>query len=256
MSTSWHRLPGPWWSAGNHPLSETAFWGLQLWVTTHTREPGVVTLETVKLFGVGTHEAKSSGKRQPVEISDVEFDPCVSAKQRRARLLADQLAQVKVMHEVLSSRLDRKDRTAYWCQKWEFEVLKAADVERFNRNLSTWLRFTALVSAVFVSTLAGISISVSGPSSTFIRVTTLVLGLISALATGAIAVFRSQERWLMYRRLQSDLMTAAWKLINACADDTKDKSWETFVKETDHAMHTYDRQYQSAVIANSQQTSK
>src|ERR1039458_2511068 len=75
MSTSWHRLPGPWWSAGNHQLSKTAFSGLQLWVTTHTREPGVVTLETVKLFGVGTHEAKPSGKRQPVEISDVEFDP-------------------------------------------------------------------------------------------------------------------------------------------------------------------------------------
>jgi hypothetical protein len=203
-----------------------------------------------------SHKAESSGKRQPVEIFDAEFDPCVSAKKRRARILADQLAQVKVMHEVLRSRLHRKDHTAYWCQMWEFELLKAADVERFNRNLSTWLRFTALVSAVLVSTLAGISISVSGPWSTFIRVATLVLGLISAVATGAIAVFHSQERWLMYRRLQSDLMSAAWKLINDCADDKRDTSWETFVKETEHARHTYDRQYQSAVIANSQQTSK
>jgi len=210
----------------------------------------------VKLLGVCTHETEPSGKRQPVEISDAEFDPCVSAEKKRVRHLAGELAQVKVMHKVLSSRLDREDRLAYWCQVWEFEVLKAADVERFNRNLSTWLRFTALVSAVLVSTLAGISISVSGPWSTFIRVATLVLGLISAVATGAIAVFRSQERWLMYRRLQNDLMTAAWKLINDSADDQTDKSWKTFIKETEHAMRTYDRQYQSAVIVNSQPTSK
>lgn len=181
-----------------------------------------------------------------VAISVREHDPCASTKGRRARLLEGQLAQVAVMHEAVRPRIAKHSRTAYWCQMWEFEVLKAAGNERFNRKQFKWLRFTALVSALLVTTLAGISISVSGPWSMLIRVTTLVLGLISAVSTGATAVFRPGERWLLYRRLQSDLMAAAWRFINKDGDD---ESWDIFLDETDTAMRTYDQQYQSTVIA-------
>lgn len=140
--------------------------------------------------------------------------------------------------------LTDEPRKVYWAKAWELVVVHAAARVEGNRKEFYGLRLTAVISAITVPSLVGLNLS--GTGGTMVRWLTFAFSLVAALSTAIITLFRFGDRWLMYRKLSSDLMTAGWALVNSPGTD--EGAWARFTAATEAAKGRYNAAYQTAVI--------
>jgi hypothetical protein len=107
------------------------------------------------------------------------------------------------------------------------------------------LRLVALVSSITVPSLVGLNLSGTGGS--VVRWLTFAFSLVAAISTGALTLLRASDRWVMYRKLQQDLLKIGRSLVESSGTDPQE-AWEAFTHATNEAIADYNRTYESAVI--------
>jgi histone H3/H4 len=153
----------------------------------------------------------------------------------------------KQLHDMRNAAvpyLTDEAREAYWTEAWEFHLVRAATRVESNRKQFYSLRLTAIISVITVPGLAGLELSRTG--GTAVRWLTFTLSLIAALSIAIVTLFRSADRWLMYRTLSNSLMSAGWALVSGPHDDPQ--AWTKFTAATEAAKARYNVTYQTAVI--------
>jgi Protein of unknown function (DUF4231) len=138
-------------------------------------------------------------------------------------------------------------RIARW-EDWKYNLVHAAWRERGNKRGFYRLRLVALVSGIAVPSLVGLNLA--GTGGVVVRWLTFGLSLVAAIATGIIALYRTSERWLMYRRLVDNLMAIGYTLVDHYSTNPQEEqvAWKEFTKATDQAVADYNRTYEAAVI--------
>jgi hypothetical protein len=183
--------------------------------------------------------------------SDAPVDPCADAKPT-GRLARDAVKEVQrqlqAMHHVVRADLERIDSAnAFWCQSWEFHLLKAAGNEWANRDLLRVWRLVGLVSVLSVSALTSVGASASGPWKSWLGWVAAVVGVVAAISNGVVALQRFGDRWLLNHRLRMELLEAGWTYTNRPAPRTE-ADWQAFREQTATALADFDLKYQSQLI--------
>ena len=153
------------------------------------------------------------------------------------------------MHSAARPFLTSDARIAYWSQVWELEVIRAALRVESNRKQFYGFRLIAMTSAIIVPSLVGLNLS--GTGGTAVRWLTFALSLVAALSTAILTLFRFGDRWLMYRTLSNELISAGWALVNSPHTDV-DKPWYAFTAATNSAVSRYNAEYAAEVITATQ----
>ena len=167
---------------------------------------------------------------------------------RQPKAIKELLAQLHDMSTAAKPFLNDEARRVYWTKAWELTVVQAAYRVEGNRKEFYGLRLTAVISAITVPSLVGLNLSGTGGAA--VRWLTFALSLVAALSTAIITLFRVSDRWLMYRKLSNDLMSAGWALVNSPGTDAE--AWTRFVAATNAAKAIYNTAYQTTVILAAQ----
>lgn len=175
-------------------------------------------------------------------------DPCRGPRYER-RAVPEVKAQLRSMHDAVEGEgaLVLKGRKAFWCQYWEFQVLHAADREYANRDYERWGRFFALILVLGVTALTSLSVFATGTWATGLGVVSAVVAWFAAIATGALGIFRFEDRWSAYNAVRTGLLAAGWKYVNATSAENADReqAWTQFLNDTQAVMATYQQEYKS-----------
>lgn len=140
----------------------------------------------------------------------------------------------------------------YWRYVWGAAVRAAAAKNTSNR--SWFYRFQAVSSASAVIIPALVGLNLSGEGGVVVRWLTFAVGLLGALATAALQLFRSGSRWRLNRDYYSDLIRKGrdFGLNIEAAGKRDDKIWQTFQSEVSDIIERYNSTYDSAVISPTQ----
>jgi hypothetical protein len=149
------------------------------------------------------------------------------------------------MRQAARPFLTEEARIVYWTEAWESAIVHAARRVASNRRLFYGLRLTALTSTITVPSLVGIDLSDTVTDKVIWL--TFILSLVAALSTMITTLFRFGDRWLMFRNLSNELMSAGWALVNSSASDSA-KAWAKFTAATNAARSDYNTTYETAVI--------
>lgn len=168
----------------------------------------------------------------------------LTGKNASVKELQERIAEMKT---ALSPLLTDKAKDAYWSE-WEYHVVDSALSVGTDKKAYYSLRTIALISSITVPSLVGLNLS--GTGGTVVRWLTFAFGLVTAITTGMLTLYRLDDRWLMYRKLNQDLIKIGWTLVDNSGTDPK-KAWESFTKATDKAMTDYNNTYAHAVIQTS-----
>ena len=102
-----------------------------------------------------------------------------------------------------------------------------------------------MISSITVPSLVGLNLS--GTGGAVVRWLTFAFSLVAAITTGMLTLYRLSDRWLMYRKLNQDLMKIGWTLVENSGTDPHG-AWESFTRATNKAMSDYNNTYEHAVI--------
>ena len=182
---------------------------------------------------------------EPVSGNQRILDPCQSVGRYRKKSVQDVQHQLQSMHDAVQETLGWEGRRAFWCQYWEFQVLHASDREYANRDLERWGRFAALILVLGVTALTSMSVFATGPSASWLGISSAVVAWLAAIATGALGLFRYGDRWSTHHTVRTGLMAAGWNYVNATTGEAPDreKAWSIFVEETQDVMATYEQRH-------------
>jgi histone H3/H4 len=169
---------------------------------------------------------------------------------RSPRALRELREQPQRISHAAAPFLADDGKKAYWANAWEFHIARAATLMERNRKQAYGLRLTAITSAITVPSLVGLNLS--GTGGIAVRWLTFALSLIAALSIAIITLFRSADRWLMYRTLNSSLISAGLALISSAPGDPQ--AWTRFTVDTNAAIARYNAAYQTAVIQAAEST--
>jgi Protein of unknown function (DUF4231) len=164
-----------------------------------------------------------------------------TGRNARVKELQERIAEMKA---ALSPLLTDKAKEAYWSE-WEYHVVDSASSVETDKKAYYSLRTIALISSITVPSLVGLNLS--GTGGDVVRWLTFAFGLVTAITTGMLTLYRLNDRWLMYRELNQDLIKIGWTLVES-SDTDPQKAWESFTKATDKAMTDYNNTYVHAVI--------
>jgi histone H3/H4 len=210
-----------------------------------TEEPGPPTSEEAPHRGQERQTAMAS-QSSPPPTSRRTFWRSLSRTPRARRVLRKELQRIS---QAAAPFLTDDGKKAYWAE-WEVRIAHAATLTERNRKQVNVLRIAAITSAITVPALVGLDLSGTGGMA--VRWLTFAVSLITALSIAITTLFRSADRWLMYRTLHSGLIGAGWALINSAPGDRQ--AWSRFTAETSAAIARYDAAYQAAVIQVAQAT--
>ena len=157
--------------------------------------------------------------------------------------------QLIAMREAAQPFLSSSARVAFWSEVWELGVIRAAARAESNRKQFYGFRLTAIISAIIVPALVGLSFADTG--GTIVHWLTFTLSLVAALSTAILMLFRFRDRWLMYRTLSNELINAGWALVNSPHKDL-DKPWATLTAATRTAISSHNAEYSIGVITAAQ----
>jgi hypothetical protein len=156
--------------------------------------------------------------------------------------------RIDAMQEAIQPMLsDNKVRSARW-EDWKYNLIHATWRERGNKRTFYRLRIVSLTSAITVPSLVGLNLA--GTGGGVVRWLTFALSLVAAIATGILTLYRTGDRWLMYRRLMDDLMSIGHTLVDSFTADSgaAQAVWHAFTSATDRAIAEYNKTYETAVI--------
>jgi len=162
--------------------------------------------------------------------------------------IAELRRRIAAMQEAIQPLLTGdKVRTARW-EDWKYNLVHATWRERGNKRGFYRLRLVALVSGIAVPSLVGLNLA--GTGGVVVRWLTFGLSLVAAIATGILTLYRTSERWLMYRRLMDNLMAIGYTLVDHYSTNPHQEqvAWTQFTTATDQAIADYNRTYEAAVI--------
>jgi hypothetical protein len=149
-----------------------------------------------------------------------------------------------IMRAALENTLADDARGAYWDGRWATFTRFAAGRVKQNREHFYTIRLVATLSAVIVPALVGLNLAGAGGAA--VRWCTFSLSLVAAVSTAVLGVFRYGDRWNLYRDLQTELLAAAWSLLNTGCE--RDSEWATFTRRTENAIAKYNGAYDSDLI--------
>ena len=156
--------------------------------------------------------------------------------------------RINAMQEAIRPLLtDNIARKARW-EDWKYNLIHAAWRERGNKRTYYRLRIVSLTSAITVPSLVGLNLA--GTGGVIVRWLTFALSLVAAIATSLLTLYRTGDRWLMYRRLMDDLMAIGQTLVDSSSADSQGAQvvWLAFTSATDRAIAEYNKTYEAAVI--------
>jgi hypothetical protein len=145
---------------------------------------------------------------------------------------------------VLPLLADSEAKKAYWSE-WRYHVIDAAWAMEKDKLAYYSLKTVALISSIIVPSLVGLDLS--GTGGGVVRWLTFAFGLVTAITTGMLTLYRVSDRWLMYRKLRQNLMTIGWTLVESSDTDSQ-TAWKSFTTATDKTMDDYNDTYEHAVI--------
>jgi len=142
---------------------------------------------------------------------------------------------------------DNGTKTALW-EEWRYQLVHATWREKGNKGTYYRMRVVSLVSAIIVPALVGLNFS--GTGGTVVRWLTFAFSLVAAIATGILTLYRTGDRWLMYRRLMDSLMASGCTLVEGFDTDSQRQqaAWAAFTSANDRAIAIYNKSYEAAVI--------
>jgi hypothetical protein len=160
-------------------------------------------------------------------------------------------AQFEYVDGVLQDKLDHV-QSLFWTLVWQRAVRTAAAKLHSNRVRLYFFQATATAAAVTIPALVGLNLNGSG--GTAVRVASFVVGLIGALATAALQLFRYGPRWRLYRDYYHDLITLGRQFAAgvATAGSCPPEEWEKFRVEVISVIEKYDAAYDSDIITPTQ----
>jgi hypothetical protein len=167
-----------------------------------------------------------------------------SSRMERSPGIKQLRERINIMHKAVLPILTDDTRKASWSE-WEYNVVRAAWAVRNDKKAYYGLRTTALVSSITVPSLVGLNLS--GTGGTVVRWLTFAFSLVAAITTGMLTLYRLSDRWLMYRKLNEDLMKLGLTLVESSGTDPQ-IAWEAFTNATNKAMTDYNKTYEHAVI--------
>jgi hypothetical protein len=170
----------------------------------------------------------------------------LSRSPRARRVLREQPQRIS---QAAAPFLTDDGKRAYWAE-WGVHIARAATLMERNRKQVYSLRLAAITSAITVPSLVGLDLS--GTGGIAVRWLTFALSLVTALSIAIITLFRSADRWLMYRTLNGSLISAGLALISSAPGDPQ--AWTRFTAETNAAIARYNAAYQTAVIQAAEST--
>ena len=140
-----------------------------------------------------------------------------------------------------------KARTSRW-EDWKYNLVHATWRERGNKKGFYRMRLVAITSSIAVPSLVGLNLA--GVGGTVVRWLTFGLSLVAAFATGILTLYRTGDRWLMYRRLTNSLRVVGYTLVDNCDTDPEQQqvAWKKFTEGTENAMAEFNRAYEATVI--------
>jgi hypothetical protein len=138
-------------------------------------------------------------------------------------------------------------RAALW-EEWKYNLVHATWREKGNKSTYYRMRVISLTSAIIVPSLVGLNFS--GTGGNVVRWLTFAASLVAAIATGILTLYRTGDRWLMYRRLMDSLMASGCTLVEDFSADPPNQqaAWQGFTSANDRAIATYNKTYEAAVI--------
>jgi len=176
---------------------------------------------------------------------------------------------LKVKDRVLKAQFDSYRRTVeaklqpaqqdYWNTVWASAVDKNF---RKLQNMRKWfysLQGASTAAAIIVPALVGLNLSGSGGVT--VRWVTFAVGLIGALCSSFLQLFRFGPRWRLYRDCFSALLLTgrdyATELALTQGQPTKE-AWNKFQGDVDATIANYDRAYDAEIISavQTQQSSR
>src|SRR5262249_30766274 len=134
-------------------------------------------------------------------------------------------AQIKYIESLIKPPRLGEAEFEYWSNVWKPAVQAAARKLADNRRWFYQLQGTASASAVIIPALVGLNLS--GTGGIFVRWATFVVGLIGALATAALQLFRVGPRWRLNRHYYADLIGSGrtFGMDVAAADGCAEQKW-------------------------------
>ncbi len=156
--------------------------------------------------------------------------------------------RIDAMQEAVQPLLTgSKIRNARW-EDWKYNLIHATWRERGNKRTFYRMRIVSLTSAITVPSLVGLNLA--GAGGVVVRWLTFALSLVAAIAAGILTLYRTGDRWLMYRRLMDDLMAIGHTLVDSFSADSHGEqvAWQAFTSATDRAIAEYNKTYEAAVI--------
>jgi hypothetical protein len=138
-------------------------------------------------------------------------------------------------------------KAALW-EEWKYSLVHATWREKGNKGTYYRMRVVSLVSAIIVPALVGLNFA--GTGGIVVRWLTFAFSLVAAIATGILTLYRTGDRWLMYRRLMDSLMASGCTLVEGFSTDSQRQqaAWAAFTSANDRAIATYNKTYEAAVI--------
>jgi hypothetical protein len=142
---------------------------------------------------------------------------------------------------------DTGTKAALW-EEWKYQLVHATWREIGNKGTYYRMRVVSLVSAIIVPALVGLNFG--GTGGTVVRWLTFAFSLVAAIGTGILTLYRTGDRWLMYRRLMDSLMASGSSLVEGFGTDSQRQqtAWAAFTSANDRAIAIYNKTYEAAVI--------
>jgi Protein of unknown function (DUF4231) len=159
--------------------------------------------------------------------------------------------QLGYLEQIIEPHL-RPEQFKYWSNVWMPAVRVAAGKMYSNRRWFYGFQGVSSASAVIIPALVGLNLS--GTGGVTVRWISFVVGLIGALATAALQLFRSGSRWRMNRHYYSDLIKIGrdFSMGIAASGHCGGAEWKAFQKEVGDVIERYNTVYDSEVISPTQ----
>jgi hypothetical protein len=167
---------------------------------------------------------------------------------------------LKVQDRVLKAQFNSYRRTIeaklqpaqqdYWNTVWASAVDKAFRKLQNNRKWFYSLQGASTAAAIIVPALVGLNLSGSGGAT--VRWVTFAVGLIGALCSSFLQLFRFGPRWRLYRDCYSTLLLTGRNYATSLAltqEQPTQEAWNKFQGDVDATIANYDRAYDAEIIS-------
>jgi Protein of unknown function (DUF4231) len=167
---------------------------------------------------------------------------------------------LKVQDRVLKAQFNSYKRTVeaklqpaqqdYWNTVWAPAVDKAFRKLQNTRKWFYSLQGASTAAAVIVPALVGLNLSGSGGVT--VRWVTFAVGLIGALCSSFLQLFRFGSRWRLYRDNFSALLLTGRNYVTSLAltqGQPTQEAWNKFQGDVDATIANYDRAYDAEIIS-------